>query len=210
MTSGRRTVYLVRHAEPLGAHLWLGQSDPPLSEGGRAQAETLAAVLRDSAVDALFSSDLRRACETAVPLARELRLVPAFVAGLRERHFGAWEGLTWDEISMRYPAEAQAYVDDWMRVAPPAGESVDAMRQRVLAAWTEIATAPWTRALIVAHGGTNRILLAEFLGMPVTHLFRIQQDLAAVNRIELTDGVPCVCELNRELNRGLTAPSAVP
>jgi broad specificity phosphatase PhoE len=195
--SQRRTVYLLRHAATGLEHVWLGQGDASLSDAGRRQAERLATALRDSGADALFSSDLARARETAAPLAGQLSLVPVFVSGLRERHFGAWEGLTWEEISARFPSEAEAYVNDWLHVAPPGGEPVDAMRRRVLAAWADIASAGWSRAVIVGHGGSNRMLLAEFLGMPLAHLFRINQDVAGLNRIELADGVPCICELNR-------------
>lgn len=201
--SVRRTVYLVRHAATGLDQVWIGQRDVPLSDAGRRQAQHIAAALRDSSIDALFSSDLVRARETVAPLAGQLAITPMFVSGLRERHFGAWEGLTWEEISRRFPSEADAYVNDWLCVAPPGGEHVDAMRGRVLAAWTDIASRSWGRAVIVAHGGTNRILLAEFLGMPLAHLFRIQQDVAVISRIELVDGVPCVCELNRQLNRQL-------
>lgn len=204
--SRRRTVYLVRHAATGLEHVWLGQRDTPLSDAGRRQAERLAAALRDSGADALFSSDLVRARETAAPLVRALNLTPMLVSGLRERHFGTWEGLTWEEISRRFPSEADAYVNDWLHVAPPGGEPVDAMRHRVLAAWADIASAAWSRAIVVGHGGSNRMLLAEFLGMPLAHLFRIDQDVAALNRIELVDGVPCI----GELNRALTPPDDLP
>lgn len=196
----RRTVYLVRHAATGLDQVWVGQRDVPLSDAGRQQAERLAVAFRDAGADVLFSSDLVRARETAAPLARRLALTPTFVSGLRERHFGAWEGLTWEEISRGFPSEAHAYVNDWLGVTPPGAEPVDVTRNRVLAAWAEIVRADWIRAVIVGHGGTNRLLLADFLGMPLTHLFRIDQDVAAFNRIELVDGVPCVCELNRQLD----------
>lgn len=197
--SARRTVYLVRHAATGLDHVWIGQRDVPLSDAGRRQAEQIATVLRDSGADALFSSDLGRARETIAPLAGQLALTPVFVPGLRERHFGAWEGLTWEEISTGFPSEARAYVNDWLGVTPPGAEPVDTMCHRVLAAWAEIVRGDWIRAVIVGHGGTNRLLLADFLGMPLTHLFRIDQDVGAFNRIELVGRVPCVCELNRRL-----------
>lgn len=202
----QRTVYLVRHAATGLEGAWIGHRDVPLSHEGKRQAEDIARALQHSRADALFSSDLVRARDTIAPLAAQLALTPVCLSGLRERHFGAWEGLTWEEISGRFPSDAEAYVHDWLHVTPPGGESVSIMRDRVLAAWADILRADWTQAVIVAHGGTNRLLIAELLGMPRAHLFRIDQVVAACSRIELVDGVPCV----RELNRRLTGSNHLP
>lgn len=201
-----RTVYLLRHAATGREDVWLGQRDDSLSDTGLGQARGLAQVLRDSRADAIFCSDLTRARETAESIAAPLRLAPVLLPGLRERDFGAWEGLTWADISTRFPLEAAAYVGDWLRVAPPGAETVEDMRRRVLAAWAQIAAGSWTRAIVVGHGGTNRILLAELLGMPRSHLFRIAQDPAALNRIELFDEIPCVRALNRQLDSSNELP----
>jgi broad specificity phosphatase PhoE len=192
-----RTLYLVRHAATDFEGKWIGRSDVPLSDAGRRQAERLAVALSGRGADALFSSDLLRAQESAIAIGQLVGIAPKLMPGFRERDFGTWEGLTWDEIAARFPSEARAYLNDWLNVAPAGAERVVAMRDRVLAAWTEIVRADWTQGILVGHAGSNRLLLAEFLGMPLSNLFRIGQDIAAVNLITLVDGVPCVHELNR-------------
>ncbi len=147
----------------------------------------------------LMASDLLRAQETAIAIGQLVGIAPKLMPGLRERDFGMWEGLTWEEIAERFPSDAEAYLNDWLTIVPPGSERLEAMRDRVLADWDQIVRSDWRRGVVVGHAGSNRILLAEFLGMPLENLFRIGQDIAAVNLITLVDGVPCVAELNRRL-----------
>lgn len=198
--SDARTMYLVRHAATGIEGAFIGRRDVPLSDEGNRQAERLAVALADVGADVVFSSDLLRAQQTALPIAARFGLTPTLLTGLRERDFGEWEGLAWEQVVDCFPSDADAYVRRWPDVVPTGGEAVDAMRDRVRAAWAEIASADWTRAIVVGHGGTNRLLLAEFLGMPLTHLFRIGQEVAAVNRITIVEDVPCVTEINRRFD----------
>jgi broad specificity phosphatase PhoE len=195
-----RTIYLVRHAATEFEGKWIGTTDVPLSSAGRRQADELARTLSRVGADTLFASDLLRAQETAIAIGGLVGLTPKLMPGLRECDFGAWEGLTWEQIAVRFPSDAEAYLNDWLTIVPPGGERLEAMRERVLAAWGEIVRADWTRGILVGHGGSNRLLLAEFLGMPLSNLFRIGQDIAAVNLITFVDGVPCVDELNRRFD----------
>ena len=206
--SDPRTLYLVRHAATGFERAFIGHHDVPLSDAGRRQAERLAIELRRVGADALFSSDLLRTRQTAVALGEWLGLAPTFLPGLRERDFGQWEGLTWDEIAARFPPEAHAYLNEWLRAVPPGAESIDAMHDRARAVWGEISRAEWKCAIIVGHAGINRILIADFLGIPLMNLFRIGQDIAAVSRITLVDGVPTVSELNRRLDGSWRESSA--
>ena len=207
--SGPRTLYLVRHAATGFERVFIGRRNVPLSDAGRRQAERLAIELRGVGADALFSGDLLRTRETAVALGESLGLTPTFLAGLRERDFGQWEGLNWDQIAARFPSEAKAYLNEWLRVVPPGAESVDQVHDRVQAVWGEISQAEWTCAIIVGHAGIHRMLIADFLGIPLTNLFRIGQDVASVSRITLVDDVPTVSELNRHLDSRAPATQQV-
>jgi len=80
-----------------------GQSDCPLDETGRAQADRAARLLAALRPDLIISSDLSRAASTAAPLARLTGLTVILDKDLRERHGGCWEGLTDTEIRERYP-----------------------------------------------------------------------------------------------------------
>jgi broad specificity phosphatase PhoE len=141
---------LARHGETdwNRENRWQGWADPPLNETGRAQARALAEQLRDTPFDAVYSSDLRRAHETAEIVAAPHGVPVMPDPGLREIDVGSWSGLTHAEIEERYP--------DGRR---PDGETREQHAERVLEAVERIARAnPARRILLVTHGGTMRAL----------------------------------------------------
>ena len=178
-------------------NIFCGSKDVPLSDEGLRQADALAKELRMVKPDAFFASELTRARQTAEPVAREWGVQPVFLAELRERNFGRWEGLGWEEVTQKFPAEAEAYLNNWDSATPPGGEAVKDFRVRVLGGWEAIWSAEWERVAVVAHGGVNRLLLGHFLGLPESNLFRFRQDYAARNEVRFTNGIPEVVELNR-------------
>jgi broad specificity phosphatase PhoE len=142
------TILLARHGETdwNKEGRWQGWADPPLNDTGRAQARALAEQLRETPFDAVYSSDLKRAHETALILA-EPHGVPVVVdRDLREIDIGSWSGLTHTEIRERFP--------DGRR---PDGETREQHAERILAAVQRIARDHLgERILVVSHGGTIR------------------------------------------------------
>lgn len=138
-----------------------GQSDIPLNELGREQAALAARYLAALRPDAIFSSDLIRASETAGYLARLTGLDVQLDKDLRERHGGCWEGMTADEIRVQYP---QA-VESWN---PPDGEPTGAVADRASAALERIADtlADGQMAVVVAHGAALGLGISRVLGIP--------------------------------------------
>ena len=125
---------------------WQGWADPPLNDTGRAQARRLAEELRETAFDAVYASDLRRAFETAEILAAPHAVPVVAEARLREIDIGSWSGLTRAEIDARFP--------DGKR---PDGETHEQHGARVRAAVIRIAREHLgERILLVTHGGTIR------------------------------------------------------
>ncbi len=153
------TILLARHGETDWNRdgRFQGWADPGLNETGRAQARLLAAQLADVPFDAVYSSDLRRAHETALIVA-EPHSVPVVIdRGLREIDVGSWSGLTRAEIEARFPG--MEHHD---------GESRDDHLARVLEAVERIAgDHPGERILIVSHGGSLRALRRHAIGEPV-------------------------------------------
>jgi probable phosphoglycerate mutase len=151
--AGVTTVLLVRHGETdwNREHRWQGWTDVPLNELGRQQAAELAARLRTVPFDAVYSSDLSRALETAEVVAAEHGLSAIADSGLREIDVGSWSGLTKAEIQERF---AGAWPDD--------AETSEAHAARVRAAASRILRehAQGT-VLLVTHGGTIRALLDQ-------------------------------------------------
>ena len=147
---------LIRHGETAWnrATRIQGHTDIPLSPLGLAQAERLAEALADERLAAIYSSDLSRARQTAEALARAQRLAVRLDTGLRERAFGRFEGLSWDEIAQAYPEDSAR----WRRREPDfavgGGESLNAFSARCLDAARRAAAAhPGDSIALVAHGG---------------------------------------------------------
>jgi broad specificity phosphatase PhoE len=141
---------LVRHAETEWNRegRWQGHADPALNEAGRAQAHALGRSLAGEPVDAIYSSDLRRASETADILGAALDLPVTTDPDLREIDVGSWSGLTREEVAARFPGRE---THD--------GESRDELEARVVAAVRRIAQRhPDGHVLIVTHGGSIRSL----------------------------------------------------
>jgi len=131
-----------------------GQIDIPLNPTGERQAQRLARVLADEGIDAIYASDLKRALATAQAVGRACALPVVSDAGLRERGFGSFEGLSYAEISARWPADAER----WRRRDPtfgaPGGETLNRFYERSIATATRLAALhPGGTIALVAHGG---------------------------------------------------------
>lgn len=165
---------LVRHA----SSTWnderriQGQLDPPLSAKGREQAERVAARFRGVAVEGFYSSDLRRAVETATAIGRELDREPELVPELREVALGEWEGLKRDEIVARYPDEWERWRDHPSWDIVPGSEGTDAFEGRVGAVLDRLLARHSTgRVLVVTHGGVIQVALLRVVGRSSNGLF---------------------------------------
>ena len=146
------TLLLVRHGETdWNAEGRLqGHTDRPLNEHGRRQAAALAERLAEERVDAIVTSDLARARETAEIVGARLGLPVAVDPDLREKDWGTWEGLTSDE---RLTVELE-------------GESTEAHRERVMRAIGRIVAAhAGGRVVVVTHGGSLRRIQAAVHGV---------------------------------------------
>jgi probable phosphoglycerate mutase len=160
--TGGAGLLCIRHAESTlnAAGCWQGQADPPLSERGRAQAAALAAALAPHGLDALVSSDLARARETAAILGERLGLVPVLYTGLRELDVGEWSALPHAEIARRWPLDYARFRAGALDLRPGGGETRRELAARVTAALGEIgARWPLARVGLVTHMGVLRALV---------------------------------------------------
>ncbi|MGH2819493.1 MAG: histidine phosphatase family protein [Actinomycetota bacterium] len=151
-----------------------GQADVTLTDEGRAQAERTAGLLASETVDAIYSSDLSRALETARPIAEvhglEVTQDPAF----REIDQGEWTGLPLDEIEARWPELWQGGLGKDL-ARRPHGESPAQVRERALAALRPIVEAhPHGTVVVVSHGGAIRWVVAEALGYRGADIARLR------------------------------------
>lgn len=138
-----------------------GHLDIPLNDEGVRQAQHLAQALGQSeTIDAIYASDLSRAHITAQAIAKATGHTVSTHPGLRERHFGAFQGRTFAEIEVELPEHAWHWrkrTPDW--VPPDGGESLIALRERIVDTVDELAARhPGQQVVMVAHGGVLDIL----------------------------------------------------
>jgi len=196
-------VVLLRHGESVGNRdrRFGGHGPAPLTDLGRRQAEAAAAaIVRGGPVDAIYTSDLARAVETAAPLAARAGREAIVTAALRERSVGEWTGMRFEEVQARDP-------DSWARLlsrdaawSPPGGESHHACAARLGAFVDEMhARHPAGRVVLVSHGVAIDHLLRRFVGAGPDSvgrfLFRI--DNASLHRVlRRADGLYRIAAVN--------------
>lgn len=158
-------VYIIRHGQTEwnATRRWQGFEDVPLNAQGFQQAEHLANYLCTTCavpISQIFSSDLQRAVQTAAPLAKRLNIEIQTDPRFREVNIGIFQGLTADEIDLRYPAERAALEADKFNYILPGGESRRQLQARAYAAWQDlIVRANGSHVALISHGGTIKQLL---------------------------------------------------
>ncbi len=162
----QREVIFVRHAQTVAnvERKYLGHLDSPVTTVGVMQEQQLCEALRNEPVVSVYGSDLPRAANLAHRIAGYHHIKAELSAQLREMHFGVFEGLTYEEVMMRYPKAGDAFYADSLYVAPPAGESaLDVLCRFYLFMSLLIENPVMHRQgvhVVVTHGGPLRLFLA--------------------------------------------------
>lgn len=182
---------LVRHGETdwnAGKRIQ-GQLDIALSAAGHAQARATGNALKDEGFAAIYSSDLMRARQTAEATAHLIHQPLHLDAGLRERHYGIFQGLTYAEIEQRHPADYARHQARDPRFAPAGGESLLDFAARVSAACDAIVRRHSGAAVaIFTHGGVLDILHRQATGKPLHTPRDFTIPNCGINWIEVIDG----------------------
>lgn len=174
-----------------------GQLDPPLSELGREQALRVARRLSTRRVEAIYTSDLRRAAQTAEPIADSLGVELTPAPDLREIFLGDWEGLLTDEIATRFP---DAW-DEWTREPSwdvvPGGEGAAAFERRVESAVVQLVKRhPQGDVIVVTHGGVIQIALHQVVGRSSHGIFAFRISNGSVSVVEQRNGRRVIARVN--------------
>jgi len=195
---------LVRHGEPEASARGrcYGSLDVGLSDSGRGQIDVVARCLRQAPLAAVYTSPRRRARESAEIVARSHELSPSVDERLGEIDFGQLEGMSYDEAAEKYPELYRAWMEQPTEVTFPDGESFDMMERRVLSAAADMRSRHRGQVVaIVTHGGVNRVLLRDALGLPKASIFRLDQSYAALSLVDYYEHAPVVRFVNVELDR---------
>jgi probable phosphoglycerate mutase len=182
-------VLLIRHAlcDPVGRAIAGRSVGVHLNAAGVRQAQELARSLERLPIDAIYSSPLERARETAAPLAERLGLGVEISPALEELDFGAWTGRTIasladDPVWHRFNAERG-------RTRIPGGETLEEVVARASEGVARMA-ADHRDGLVVAvsHGDVIRALLAHYAGLPLDHMLRLEVSPGSVSAVRLGPG----------------------
>lgn len=195
-------VFLIRHGEASAnvQGIPLGQNDSPLTQGGKRQAEKTGRFLSDKNIQAVCSSDLGRSVETAKIIADRLNLEVKTTPAFRELSLGEWQGLTFEELRERSIAltnEMRGKGIDEKEIRPPGGENTYDHRKRVMTKLEELVEKHLGEEIvIVAHSGTNKVILGAVRDLPVRDYYQIHQSNCSINEIQATSSGYEVVKIN--------------
>jgi alpha-ribazole phosphatase len=189
---------LIRHGQTKlhqDDRFW-GKTDVELSDVGIMQAKQLHDKLAGEKIDAICSSTLKRAVATAKIIAAGHKVKITTFNELCECSFGYAEGLTYTEISRKYPELAEE-LSNGTAVDFPGGESLQQLNQRVKAFTEKLKhLEPQVTVAVVSHGGPIRLMICNLLGMAVKHWLQLRVDRASLSVVETYDGKAILTLLN--------------
>lgn len=191
-------VHLIRHGEVEGTGRFNGHREVRLTPRGEEQYHLLKPRLDPDRIGACYTSDLSRTVRGGEILGAYLGVEPVPVKALRELDSGAWEGLSVSELQAARPGEWEARLADPVRFRIPGGESLADLARRVMPAFAEIvARHRGEEVLVVGHGGVNRVILSQLVGLPLENMFGLEQGFCALNLIDCyADGKSVILLLN--------------
>ena len=190
---------LIRHGETDSniRGSYLGWTDIELNKTGIGQVRILRDRLKNTKIDKIYSSPLKRAMQTADIINENYGLDIVYTDGLKERNFGIWDDLTIEEMKQRYPSEYNAWIGDWIKYPIAKGESAIEAYNR---------SAQFVRDLIdrnnegvfmlVTHLGTIRFLLAYLMDLGIESSWHFRVDNASITKVEINDGYSVLTKLN--------------
>lgn len=181
-------VDILRHGELRGGVKYRGRVDDPLTIKGRQSMDAVWQQLKGN-VDAIISSPLSRCADPARDWADEAGISLLIDERLAELHYGAWEGMTSEQIEQAYPGMLKQWREDPTGMRPPGGESPEELRDRLNDWWQGcIREEKHKHLLVISHSGSLRMLLAIALGAPIATTRRFAMPYACWSRLHIEHG----------------------
>lgn len=182
------TILLVRHGQTEWNRVerFRGQFDVPLNATGLRQAsQTAERIARQWHPEAVYTSPLGRAAQTAAAIAAACGLQAAPCPGLIDIHYGLWQGLTPDETREQWPDDLANWYEHPEKAEIPGGESLGQVRERALAALADHCQQHRGQQMVlVSHTVVNRLILLGVLGLGNERFWFLRQEPCAINVIE--------------------------
>lgn len=186
----QQRLFLIRHGEtPFNkAKRYCGITDVSLTRKGVQQVKRLSDKLRHIKINLVYTSPLRRTCQTA-QLIFDSKISLRLASALKELNFGKWEGLTLKEIIARYPAMAKRWLNQPLKTKAPQGESIAYLRTRVMRFVRQLVKTQegYQNIALVTHSGPIRVIISEMLGLGPMGYWYINPSLGSVSTLYFKD-----------------------
>lgn len=183
------SLYLIRHGhtEPVAEGKLYNDPNVELTEKGELQAKNLGKFVKELGCDLLLSSTAKRVVSTAKLIEESMEMKNIPQEDLNEWSVGSWEGRTYLEVKKEDPKDYQAWSEDPITNAPPGGESIEDLYNRVTKRMEEIiAQNEGKKIALVTHAGVVRAYLVKALGMPVRNFWRLNIPVGSVCHVDVS------------------------
>jgi len=181
---------LARHGETVWnvEKIYRGRTDVNLDEVGIKQAELLGKYLSNWKLEAIYSSPVKRALDTANIVARYQKIGVHVAEGLIDFDYGEWQSLPEQEVKRLYPALLNEWHNNPHKVRMPGGESLEDVRRRAIEVVNDILSKYEGSVVLVSHRVVNKVLICSLLGLDNSHFWNINQDVGGITIFNYVDG----------------------
>jgi broad specificity phosphatase PhoE len=181
---------LARHGETMWnvEKVFRGRADVNLDEVGIKQAELLGKYLSNWELEAIYSSPVKRALDTANIVARYQKVAARIAEGLTDFDFGEWQSLPEQEVKRLYPAILNEWHNNPDKVKMPGGESLEDVRRRAVEVVNDVLSRHQGNVLLVSHRVVIKVLICYLLGLDNSHFRNINQDVGGITIFNYADG----------------------
>jgi broad specificity phosphatase PhoE len=181
---------LARHGETVWnvEKIYRGRTDVNLDEVGIKQAELLGKYLSNWELEAIYSSPLGRALDTANIIARYQKIGVHITEGLVDFDYGKWQSLPEQEVKRLYPTLHNEWHNNPHKVRMPGGESLEDVRMRAVEVVNDVLSKYQGSAVLVSHRVVSKVLICSLLGLDNSHFWNIKQDVGGITIFNYVDG----------------------
>jgi broad specificity phosphatase PhoE len=181
---------LARHGETVWnvEKIYRGRTDVNLDEVGIRQAELLGKYLNNWELEAIYSSPLKRALDTANIIACYQKISVHVAEGLIDFDYGEWQSLPEQEAKRLYPSLHNEWHNNPHKVKMPGGESLEAVRGRAIEVVHDVLSKYQGGVVLVSHRVVNKVLICSLLGLDNSYFWNIKQDVGGITVFDYVDG----------------------
>jgi broad specificity phosphatase PhoE len=181
---------LARHGQTAWnvERVFRGRADVNLDQVGINQAHLLGKYLSNWELEAIYSSPVKRALDTAHIAARYQKIAVRIAEGLIDLDYGEWQSLTEQEVKKRYPAILNEWHSNPHRLKMPGGESLEDVRRRAVEVVNDVLSRHQGNVLLVSHRVVIKVLICYLLGLDDSHFWNIGQDVGGITVFNYADG----------------------